>query len=109
MKLAGEMKVKIRLCPRCFLQMAEEDVLNSLSHDGKTIVCSQCGHIESMSKLSPDSVYGLKLGQRRAQAAMWGLNKNRDPNLPKIEAGSQELWYDTETKVFELRNRNDKH
>lgn len=85
--------------------MNADDVMNSMSHDGKTVICSQCGQIESLQTLSPDTVYGLKLGQRRAQAGMWGLDKNRDPKLPKIEVGSQELWYDTETKEFELREK----
>ena len=93
----------LRLCPRCFLPMNPDDVMNSLSHDSKSIICNDCGKMESMRGIcGTESVYGLEIGQRRAQAAMWGLNKKRDPDLPKIEAGSQQLWYDKEKKIFKL-------
>jgi len=72
-----------RLCPRCFVNVLEkDDALNALSHDGKTVICSQCGQIESFEKLDPDRAYGLKIGLRRAQAALYGLDENRNPKLP---------------------------
>lgn len=72
-------------CPRCHLpELEDDDVLNALSHDGKTYVCSTCGKIESFEKLGLDAkAYGLKLAQRRSQAALYGLDENRNPKLPK--------------------------
>lgn len=95
---------KERLCPRCFLPMNAEDVMNSVSLKDQTVICSLCGQIESLDALAPGASYGVTLGQRQVQAAKWDINKKHDPNLPKIEAGSQQLWYDTETKVFTLLN-----
>jgi hypothetical protein len=104
-----------RICPRCFLPMNKDDVMNSLSHDNKIYICNQCGQIESMKGiLGPDSVYGLELGQRRIQAALYGLNKNRDPNTPisknpalKLEQG-QQLWYDFKTKEVKIKDKDQK-
>ena len=72
-------------CPRCHLpELEDEEVLNALSHDGKTYICSTCGKIESLEKLGQEGIaYGLRLGQRRAQAALYGLDENREPKLPK--------------------------
>lgn len=74
---------KERLCPRCFLPMPDEDVLCSLSHDGKTVICSTCGQIESFEQVDYAKAEGLRMGQRHAQAALYGLDKNRNPKLPK--------------------------
>jgi hypothetical protein len=77
----------MKLCPRCKLATLEDnDALNAVSHDGKTIVCATCGLIESLEKFDPARAEGLKLGQRRAQAAMYGLDKKRNPKLPKERA-----------------------
>ena len=74
-----------KLCPRCKLPtLYDEEVMNCLSHDGKTYICQMCGKIESLRRISPSSAYGLKLSQRQAQAAMYGLDKDRNPNLPKV-------------------------
>jgi hypothetical protein len=74
-----------KICPRCFLPtLADNEVLNSLSHDGKTYVCSQCGQIESLERLDPMRAQFLKLGQKRAQAGLYGLDKNRNPKLPSV-------------------------
>jgi hypothetical protein len=78
-------KTKERLCPRCKLPMNKDDVLNALSHDGKTVICSTCGQIESLEKLDPMRAHYLKVGQRRAQAGMYGLDKDGNPNLPKVK------------------------
>lgn len=78
----------MKLCPRCKLPtLEEEEVLNCLSHDGKTYICRMCGQIESFEKLCPSRAYGLKIGQRRAQAALYGLDENRNPKLPKSIVG----------------------
>jgi hypothetical protein len=74
----------VKICPRCKLpELQDNDALNALSHDGKTYVCSTCGQIESLEKFDPARAYGLKLGQRRAQAALYGLDKKHNPKLPK--------------------------
>ena len=78
-----EKKETSKLCPRCYLPMPSEDVLNCLSHDGKTVICSTCGQIESLEKLYPARAEGLRIGQIRAQAAIYGLDKNGNPKLPK--------------------------
>jgi len=87
MSMTGSMgekpQMSERLCPRCFLPMPSSDVLCARSHNGKTIICSTCGQIESLEKLAPGHAEGLIIAQRRAQAARYGLNKNRDPKLPK--------------------------
>jgi len=72
-----------KLCPRCYLPMPSDDAFNALSHNGKTVICSMCGQIESLEKFDPLRAYYLKIGQKRAQAALYGLDKNRNPKLPK--------------------------
>ena len=72
-----------RLCPRCFLPMPDPDVLCARSHDGKTVICSMCGEIESFEKFDFARAEGLKIAQRRAQAALYGLDEHGDPKLPK--------------------------
>lgn len=72
-----------RLCPRCFLEMPNEDVLCSLSHDAKTVICTTCGQIESLERFAPDLAEGLRIGQKRTQAAMYGLDEDGNPKLPK--------------------------
>jgi len=72
----------IRLCPRCKLPMPNSDVLNAISHDGKTIICTTCGQIESLEKFAPERAEGLRIAQKRAQAAMYGLDKDGEPKLP---------------------------
>jgi len=63
-----------------------DDALNALSHDGKTIICTTCGQIESLEKLGAHAqAYGLKINQRRIQAAIYGLDKNGNPKLPKLK------------------------
>lgn len=47
------------------------------------MICTECGRIESLEALNPDMAYGLKVGIRRAQAALYGLDENGDPKLPK--------------------------
>ena len=103
-----------KICPKCFLpaptsSINENDVMNSLSHDGKTYICSQCGQIESMGGIYGEAaVYGQILGQRRAQAALYGLIKG-EPNVPrvKLEKG-QSLWYDFENKQVKIKNASKK-
>ncbi len=73
----------LKLCPRCKLPMEEDDVLNALSHDGKTMICSMCGQIESLQTLDSGRAEGLLIAQKRVQAAYYGLDKNRNPKLPK--------------------------
>ena len=77
------MSVSLNICPKCKLMMSEDDALNAVSLDGKTIICSICGQTESLEKVAPDLAYGLKIGLRRAQAAVYGLDKHGDPKLPK--------------------------
>ena len=70
-------------CPRCHLpEMNEDDTLNALSHDGKTYICTTCGQIESLERFSPDRAEGLRIGQRRTQAALYGLDEKGNPKLP---------------------------
>jgi len=73
----------MKLCPRCKLEMEDDDALNAISHDGKTVICSICGQIESLEAFDPARAYGLKMAQRQAQAAKYGLDKDRNPKLPK--------------------------
>jgi len=75
-----------RLCPRCFLPMPDDDVLCAQSHDGKMVICSICGQIESFEKFDFARAEGLKMGQRHAQAARYGLDEHGNPKLPKREA-----------------------
>jgi hypothetical protein len=63
--------------------MNDDDALNALSHDGKTAICSTCGQIESYEKFAPDLAEGLRIGQKRSQAAIYGLNSKGEPNLQK--------------------------
>ena len=72
-----------KLCPKCKLPMEQDDVLNALSHNGKTVICSICGQIESFEKFDSARAEGLKIGQRRAQAAIYGLDQNGNPKVPK--------------------------
>ena len=74
----------MKKCPRCkIVDINDDDALNALSHDGKTYVCSTCGQIESLERLDPVRAEGLKVGLRRAQAAVFGLDKNNNPKIPK--------------------------
>lgn len=74
----------MKKCPKCKIgDMNDDDALNALSHDGTTYVCSTCGQIESLERLDPLRAEGLKIGLRRAQAAIFGLDKNNNPKLPK--------------------------
>ena len=73
----------MKLCPRCKLEMNEDNALNALSHNGRTVICSTCGQIESLEKFDPARAYGLKFGQRQMQAAKYGLDKDGNPKLPK--------------------------
>ena len=72
-----------KLCPRCKLEMPDIPSLCALSHDGKTVICTLCGQIESMEQFDPSRAYGMKVGLRRMQAAKYGLDKNGNPKLPK--------------------------
>ena len=75
---------KKKICPQCHLpELAEDPAQNALSHDGKTMICSTCGLIESLDKFAPDRAYGLRVGQRRTQAALYGLDEMGNPKLPK--------------------------
>jgi len=75
-----------KICPKCYLPSLNDDnVFNALSHDGKTYICSDCGQIQSLEKLDPMRAEGLKLGQRQAQVALYGLDKDHNPNLPPNE------------------------
>lgn len=65
--------------------MEEDDALNALSHDGKTVICSLCGQIESLEKFDPVRAHYLRVGQRRTQAALYGLDEKGNPKLPKEE------------------------
>ena len=71
-------------CPRCkLLTLQDNSVLNALSHDGKTQICNVCAQIESFEKTAPHLAEELKVGLRRIQAAVFGLDKNGNPKLPK--------------------------
>jgi len=50
------------------------------------MICSTCGQIESLETLDPMRAHYLKVGLRRAQAAMYGLDENGNPKLPKDES-----------------------
>jgi hypothetical protein len=101
-----------RICPKCFLpnpttSIEEDDVFNSLSHDGEVPICSRCGYIESLEATKPEdiTVYGLVLANERAQAALYGLVKGR-PNIPTVKlTKGQRLYYDFETKQLEIRDK----
>jgi len=42
----------LKECPRCKRNTLEdEDVLNSISHVGKVMICSTCGRMEGLVKL----------------------------------------------------------
>ena len=73
----------VKLCPRCKLEMSENPALNAVSHDGKTEICTLCGQIESLEKFATDRAYGLKVGQKRMQAAKYGLDEKGEPKLPR--------------------------
>lgn len=75
----------MKLCPRCKLEMNEDDALNALSHDGQQIICTLCAKIEGLEMFAPDRAYGLKIGLRRMQAAKYGLDEKGNPKLPKEE------------------------
>jgi hypothetical protein len=78
----------MKTCPRCFLpQLQDEEVLNSLAHDGSGYICIQCGQIESLTTLDPFRAHYLKVGLKRAQAGLYGLNEFGDPNLPRCKDG----------------------
>jgi hypothetical protein len=78
----------MKICPKCFLpQLLDEEVLNSLSHDGKNYICPHCGQIESLEKLDPLRAHYLKVGMKRAQAAQYGLDGFGEPKLPRCEDG----------------------
>jgi len=62
--------------------MYDDPALNAISLDGKSEICSMCGQIETLEKLAPDRAYALKVGQRRMQAAKYGLDEKGDPKLP---------------------------
>lgn len=80
-----------KLCPRCKLPALHEDnALNALSHDGKTMICTTCGQIESYEKSAPHLAEGLKVGQRRSQAALYGLDESGNPKLPSLKKENQE-------------------
>ena len=71
-------------CPRCKLMTLNDNpALNAVSLDGKTQICTTCGQIESLEKFAPDRAEGLKIGLRRTQAAVFGIDKNGNPKLPK--------------------------
>ncbi|MBA7634073.1 hypothetical protein ES703_41652 [subsurface metagenome] len=76
-----------RLCPSCSLPMPTDDALCARSHDGKTVICSLCGQIESFEEADPARAEGFKLARRRAQAALYGLDEHGNPKLPKAGAG----------------------
>ena len=78
---------KMKLCPRCKLpKLHEDDALDARSHDGKTVICTLCGQIESYEKFAPHLAQGLKVGQRREQAARYGLDEHGNPKLPRGNA-----------------------
>ena len=71
-------------CPRCkLLTLQDNPALNALSHDGKTQICTTCAQIESFEKTVPHIAEGLKVGLRRTQAAVFGLDKDGNPKLPE--------------------------
>ena len=73
-----------KLCPKCYLEMNENPVLNALSHDGKTEICTTCGQIESLEAVGAYAqAEGLRVNQRRIQAVIYGLDENQNPKLPK--------------------------
>jgi hypothetical protein len=102
-----------RICPKCFLPaptvpIHDDDVMNSLSHNGEIYICSQCGQMESMGGLfGEEAVYGMTIGIERAQAALYGLIRGR-PATPVVKnpllklTKGQSLWYDFETKQVEI-------
>lgn len=64
--------------------MNKNPALNAISHDGKTKICSICGQIESLEKMGAiGQAEGLRIGQRRSQAALYGLDEKGNPKLPK--------------------------
>ncbi len=74
----------MKLCPRCKLEMNEDSALNARSHKGNIEICSLCCQIEGLEALGiSDRAYGLKVCQRQAQAAKYGLDKHGHPKLPK--------------------------
>ena len=77
-------------CPRCHLPaMEDDDALNARSHDGTMYICSQCGKIESLKTLDPMRAHYLEIGQRRAQAALYGLDEKGNPKIPKEKGERQ--------------------
>ena len=76
-----------KTCPRCKLPALEVDnALNALSHDGKEYICSVCGQIEGFESIGAvHFAEGLKVGQRRAQAALYGLDEKGNPKIPREE------------------------
>jgi len=71
-------------CPRCKLfTLQDNPALNALSLDGKTQICNTCAQIETLEKTAPCIAEGLKIGLRRTQAAVFGLDKDGNPKLPK--------------------------
>lgn len=72
-----------KLCPRCKLSMKDNPVLNARSHNGKLEICTTCGQIESLEALGiSDQAEGLRVGQKRSQAAIYGLDEKGEPKLP---------------------------
>jgi len=75
----------MKLCPKRKLpELNEHDVFNALSHDRKMYICTTCGKIESLEKMGAvDVAEGLKIGQRRSQVALYGLDRKGNPKLPR--------------------------
>jgi len=73
----------MKRCPRCKLPMQDNDALNAVSLDGKTIICTMCAQIESLERAAPHIAEGLKISQRRLQAAIFGLDDKGNPRLPQ--------------------------
>jgi hypothetical protein len=85
-------ETKKKLCQRCkVFPLDYNPAMNAVSHDGKTMICTNCGQIESFEKLDPVRAEGLKVGLRRTQAALYGLDENGDPKLPKDVEEEPEL------------------
>lgn len=75
-----------KLCPRCRLTMNEDPALNARSHKGNVEICTTCAQIEGYRGAGLIGLAeGLEVGQRRVQAALYGLDKDGQPKLPPIE------------------------
>lgn len=66
--------------------MNEDSALNARSHKDDTEICTTCGQIESYKAMGLTAkAEGLIVGQRRSQAALYGLDGDGQPKLPPVE------------------------